>query len=388
MNLLLDVQNKRKWQAAKNRLIRSAGLLLLASLLILTAACSGGDKAANDNPDKLNIVTSFYPIYYLANEIGGDRVDVTNLIPAGVEPHDWTPKSQDLTKASKAALFIYNGAGFEGWVDNFLQGLGSGHTVKTLEASKGIKLIDGNPEAGHGHEDEHAHEAEGEAEHGHEDEHAHEAEGEAGHGHEDEHAHEAEGEAEHGHEDEHTDEAESSHNHSLDKDPHTWVSPKSAIQMAENIKNSLVEIDADNAAVYEANYEDLAARLNELDQKFAEELAGKSKSDIVVSHQAFGYLCRDYGLNQIAIMGLSPDAEPKAQDIIRIANYVKEHNIQYIFFEEMVSPTLAQTLANEAKVDTLVLNPIEGLTPEQEARGDNYFTLMETNLQNLKKALQ
>ncbi|CAM4233999.1 metal ABC transporter solute-binding protein, Zn/Mn family [Paenibacillus tarimensis] len=386
MNLFLRVKGKREWKAAKNRLIRTGGLLLLASILLLTAACSGGNKASNDDPDKLNIVTSFYPLYFLASEIGGDRVDVMNLIPAGIEPHDWTPKSQDLTKASNAALFIYNGAGLEGWVDDFLQGLGNNHKVATLEASKGIALIGGNPEEGHDHEEEHAQEAESEAEHGHEEEHAHETGSEAEHGHEEEH--EAEGEAEQGHEEEHAAEAEAGHNHSLDKDPHTWVSPKSAVKMAENIKDSLVKIDSANASEYEANFEDLIGRLKELDQKFTEELSGLPKKDIVVSHQAFGYLCRDYGLNQIAIMGLSPDAEPKAQDIIRIANYVKENDIQYIFFEEMVSSTLADTLANEAKVDTLVLNPIEGLTPEQEAKGDNYFTLMETNLQNLKKALQ
>jgi zinc transport system substrate-binding protein len=108
----------------------------------------------------------------------------------------------------------------------------------------------------------------------------------------------------------------------------------------------------------------------------------------VVSHQAFGYLARDYGLNQVAIMGLTPDAEPKAQDLLRISKFVKDHGVKYIFFEELVSDELAKTLAGEANAQTLVLNPIEGLTPDEEKSGDDYFSLMHRNLQNLLKALQ
>lgn len=99
-------------------------------------------------------------------------------------------------------------------------------------------------------------------------------------------------------------------------------------------------------------------------------------------------MARDYGLTQHAIMGLSPDAEPRAQDIVKLANIVRDNQIRYVFFEELVSDKIAKMLASEAGVDTLVLNPVEGLTKEQAERGENYFTLMEKNLQNLKKALQ
>jgi len=125
-----------------------------------------------------------------------------------------------------------------------------------------------------------------------------------------------------------------------------------------------------------------------LDQKYTDVLENAAQKNLVVSHQAFGYLARDYGLTQTAIMGLSPDAEPRAQDILKIAKYVKDNGVKYIFFEELVSDRLAKTLASEAGVDTMVLNPLEGLTKEQEKNGDTYLSLMESNLQNLTKALQ
>jgi len=315
-------------------MIQLSKRLLLVALVIAVAALAGcGNGNSNAQAEgKVSVVTSFYPLYFFAKEIGGDNAHVVNLIAAGVEPHEWTPKSRDLSVTSKAQLFIYNGAGLEGWVDGFLNGLGSKSQVLTVEASEGIKLIQGNP----GEEDEDG----------------------------------------------------SDHEHSaLDVDPHTWTSPRSALVMAANIRDAFVQVDSAHRADYESNYAELEGRLKALDAEFTEQLSGFTRRDIVVSHQAFGYLCRDYGLKQIPIMGLSPEAEPRAQDLLEIARYVKEHDIPYIFFEELVSEQLANTLASEAHVKTLVLSPAEGLTPEQEKAGENYFTLMERNLQNLRKAL-
>lgn len=345
-------------------------IIALSVSVALLAGCGKDDTYAQEE-GKVNVVTSFYPLYFFAKEIGGEHAHVVNLIAAGVEPHEWTPKSRDLDAASKAQLFLYNGAGLEGWVDGFLKGLGSGSQVLTVEASQGIELIQGNPEHGHKHEGEQTDATGTEAEHSHEGEETdHDHEGAA----EDVHDHEGE-DAEHSHSD-------------LDVDPHTWTSPRSALVMAANIRDAFVKVDPENGAAYESNYSNLETQLRELDDKFTQELAGYKRRDIVVSHQAFGYLCRDYQLNQIAIMGLSPEAEPRAQDLLEIAKFVKDNGIPYIFFEELVSEQLADTLAREAKVGTLVLNPLEGLTPEQEKAGDNYFTLMERNLKNLQKALQ
>ncbi|MFD1176226.1 metal ABC transporter substrate-binding protein [Paenibacillus puldeungensis] len=310
-------------------------ILLLAGVMVLSGCSkkSGGEIVAG----KVNVVTSFYPIYEFAKEIGGENANVINLLPTGVEPHDWTPRSQDILNTSKAQLFLYNGAGLEGWVPNFLKGLGSESKIKTVEVSQGISLIEAEDDDGHGHG----------------------------------------AEAENG---------EETPNHHVD--PHTWVSPKSAMIIAENIKNSYIEVDPAHKADYETRYKTLSGKLQALDAKFTEKLSAAPNKEIVVSHQAFGYLCRDYGLTQHPIMGLSPDAEPRAQDLVNLSKLVKDEGIQYIFFEELVSDKLAKTLASEAGVKTLVLNPVEGLTKEQEQGRDNYFTLMEKNLQNLILALQ
>ncbi|WP_337101658.1 metal ABC transporter solute-binding protein, Zn/Mn family [Paenibacillus sp. YIM B09110] len=325
----------------RTRGIRYLGISLVAAIVLLTAACGNSSNDTNteegntEQDGKLSVVTSFYPLYFMAKEIGGEHVKVDNLVAAGVEPHDWTPKSRDLSTASNANLFLYHGAGLESWVEDFQKGLSKDSGVAVKEMSEGITLI-------HGEEEE-------------------------------EHEHEHEGEEDHDHE---------------GLDPHTWVSPKSALILAENIKDSLIEADGTHKADYEQNFAALQEKLVAIDAKYTEELTKASKKDIVVSHQAFGYLARDYGLNQVAIMGLSPDAEPRAQDLLEIAKFVKENDVRFIFFEELVSDNLAKTLADEADVETQVLNPLEGLTSEQEKAGDSYLTLMERNLQYLTQALQ
>ncbi|WNS44319.1 metal ABC transporter solute-binding protein, Zn/Mn family [Paenibacillus sp. MMS20-IR301] len=318
------------------------GLLLAAAMIMLLMLTACGPKSSGSIvEDKVNVITTFYPIYEFTSEIGGEDINAINLLPVGVEPHDWTPRSQDIVNTSKAQLFLYNGAGLEGWVPNFLKSLDSDSKVKSVEVSHGVDLIMTDEEDGHNH------------------------------GGEDEHAHEDEAAAD-----------------SLHTDPHTWVSPKSALVMAKNIKESLQSVDPEHSAGYEERYQKLADRLTELDSKFTAELGKLPNKEIVVSHQAFSYLARDYGLSQHAIMGLSPDAEPRGQDLLDLAALVKEEKIRYIFFEELVSDKLAKTLAGEAGVETMVLNPVEGLTEAQEKNGDNYFTLMEKNLQNLILALQ
>ncbi|WP_442601241.1 metal ABC transporter substrate-binding protein [Paenibacillus sp. KN14-4R] len=305
---------------------------IIILVLILTTGCSTSNKAKL-SADKINVVTSFYPLYDFTKKIGGDHVNVINLVPAGVEPHHWTPKSRDIKNVTDSDLFIYQGAGFEGWVDEFLKSLSKDSKVKPLMASEGVSLITTD-----NHEDEHA----------------------------DEHADHAHGQW----------------------DPHAWLSPMNAKKMAENIKNELIAVDAAHQSDYEANYAKIMKQFDDLDMKFKTEIAKTSRKDIVVSHQAFGYLCRDYGLTQKSIMGLSAEAEPTAQQMKDINKFIRDNNVSYIFFEELISDKLATTLAKDAGIQTLVLNPLEGLTDEQIKAGMDYFSVMEINLNNLLKALQ
>jgi zinc transport system substrate-binding protein len=171
-------------------------------------------------------------------------------------------------------------------------------------------------------------------------------------------------------------------------DPHIWLDPVLVEQEVALIRDAFVKADPVNAATYTNNAASYIARLQALDEEYKTGLASCRIKDIVTSHAAFGYLAKQYGLTQIAIAGLSPDAEPSAQQMATIAQLAKKDNVKYIFFESLVSPKLAQTIATEIGAQTIAFNPLEGLTDEQISSGETYLTVMRDNLDELRIALQ
>jgi zinc transport system substrate-binding protein len=313
---------------------RRAHALIGCLLLLIASGCA--TSAPRIDPAKLNVSATIYPLADFAAKIGGDRVHVIPIVPAGVEPHDWSPSLRDISVMSRSQLLLYQGSGMEAWVDDFRRSLPSDAPVKALEVSAGIA--------------QHHDEAEAE----------------------------------------HADEGLTGHlgRSGEQLDPHTWLSPVLAKQMAAKIKDALIAVDPDYRTEYETNYEKLADRLDALDLSYRQALAALPHKAIVVQHAAFGYLCREYGLSELAIMGLTPDAEPTARQMRKIKQFVLEHQVRVIFFEELVSDKLAKTLAEETGVRSDVLSPIEGRTPEQAAAGEDYFSLMERNLLKLQEALR
>lgn len=172
------------------------------------------------------------------------------------------------------------------------------------------------------------------------------------------------------------------------QDPHVWLNPRYAKLELEHIRNAYIEADPDNKAYYDANYALYAGQFDELDHLFSDTLTPLSRKDIVVSHEAFGYLCDAYGLNQIAIDGLSPDSEPGPARMAEIIDFVRDNNVSAIFFEELGSSKTAETIAAETGVETLVLNPLEGITDEEQRAGKDYFSIMKDNLAALTEALK
>lgn len=341
---------------------------LFACLVLLALAVTSCSSSTNEETlprddvgrSGIQVVTTFYPLYDFATKIGGDHVHVVNLIPAGIDPHDWTPKPKDIVKMTQADLFIFNGAGFESWMDSMEEHF-SDETV-VLDISEGIELLP--IQSSILNEEAHEH---GEAhKHGQNDEHQVESNDDHDYG--------------NGH-------SQDPHQHGA-YDPHFWTSPKRALQMAEMIADRLIEVDQANEQDYIANYTLLKERLEQLDQQLTEIVQQANRDHIVVTHHAFAYLAHDYGFQQVAIMGLSPDAEPTARQIQAIAEFIETEGVQYILFEQLVSPKLADTLAADLGIDTLVFNPLEGLTEEQMANGEDYFSVMEMNLQTLEKALR
>ena len=243
----------------------------------------------------------------------------------------------------QADVFIYNGAGMEHWGSDVLAGL-SNKKLISVEASQGVSLLrSAEEEESHDHETVHADEDE---EDGHD-------------------AHE------HG-----------------EYDPHVWLDPMNAKQEMQNICAAFSEADPEHRADYQANYEKWAKQLDELDKTYQTTLENLSERNIVVAHEAYGYLCRRYNLTQVSIEGMSPDSEPDPGRMADIIDFVRANNVRAIFFEELSGSRTAETVAAETGVKLLTLSPLEGLSDRQEETGGDYFSVMEENLQQLTEALR
>ena len=312
-----------------NRLSALVCACTLSLSLLTGCGTQPADTAAGDG--RLRVLTSFYPMYDFACKIGGDCIDVTNMVPSGTEPHDWEPSTNDLKNLEKADVFIYNGADMEPWADDLL--VSRSDTLRVVEASENVELrtTDGEHEHAHEHED-------------------------------------------------------ADHHHG-DFDPHVWLDPENAKIEMEAIRDALCAADPENSTVFQSNYEKYAAELDALDAEFREKLAPLPNRTIVVAHEAFGYLCDAYGLTQVGIEGLSPDSEPDPGRMAEVIDFVREHSISTIFFEELVSPTVAEAIASETGAQAKMLSPLEGLSDEQAAAGADYFSVMHDNLAALMEAL-
>jgi zinc transport system substrate-binding protein len=270
--------------------------------------------------NKLHVTASFYPLYYFASRIGGEKAIVTNITPAGQEPHDYEPLPKDIATIEDSRLLLVNGL-LEPWLANIKANLQNNNiTIITTSEQLPVDVT--------------------------------------------------------------TDE-----NRSTQKDPHTWLSSDIAKQEVNIILQGFIKVDPGNQGTYQKNALELLSDLNELDQGYRQGLKTCANRNIITSHTAFTYLAKAYNLTQIPIAGISPDTEPSTKQLTQIAQFAKENKVKYIFFESLVSPKLSDTLSREIGAKTLVLNPLEGLTPQQISQGADYFSIMKDNLQNLRVAL-
>ncbi len=171
-------------------------------------------------------------------------------------------------------------------------------------------------------------------------------------------------------------------------DPHIWLDPVLAEQEVGLIRDALIKADPAHANAYNKNASDYITQLKNLDNQYKTGLASCQLHDIVTSHAAFGYMAKRYGLTQIPIAGLSPDAEPSSQQLAQIVQLVKQNHIKYVFFETLVSPKLSQTIANATGAQIIAFNPLEGLTDNEIQSGKTYISVMQDNLSALRTALQ
>ena len=281
--------------------------------------------------EKLQITASFYPLYFFSSQIGGDKAEVWNITPAGSEPHDYEPTIQDIVRIENSDMLVLNGI-VEAWGDRIKDNL-KGKNVKILTVGDGLFTTELSEENHHHHE------------------------------------------------------AENHHDHEM-QDPHVWLNPILMKKQVERITDGYISIDPKNSDYYNENKKQADIMLDQLDADYRQGLASCQSKDIITSHTAFAYLAEEYGLNQVSISGISPEEEPSAQQLAEVANFAKQNNVKYIFFESLVSPKLSETIAGEVGAKTLVLDPLEGISDNDTKLGKNYFTIMKDNLKNLQIALQ
>lgn len=308
--------------------IKSALSVFLACCLCFYLIGCEKEKNAAD-PSKLQVYTSFYGVYDFVSKIGGDKIQVYNIVPTGTEPHNWEPTSGDMMNLSKGDILFFNGAGMENWVDKVKAAV-ENENLKYIKLSEGIELI----KSRHSHKD-------------------------------------------------------AGEDSDLDSiDPHIWLNPMNAKKEAETIKNALSAADPSNAEYYNKNYEEFAKKADELDTDFKNMTDRAKNKAIVVAHEAYGYLCEAYGIEQIAIEGLSADSEPSPAKMAEISKFIKDNGVRYIFFEKLLSAKAAEVISEETGAELLVLNPFEGLAEEDIEAGADYFSVMRENFENIKKAIE
>ncbi len=171
-------------------------------------------------------------------------------------------------------------------------------------------------------------------------------------------------------------------------DPHVWISPQKAIIETNRIVDALSQNDPKNADAYKKRGDEYCQKLKKLDADLKAIVKQSPKKKFVTSHAAFGHLAKDYGLEQLAIAGISPEAEPTPADMKNLVELVKKENVKFVFMETLTSPKLAQLIAKETGAEVLVLDPIEGLDEEGRKEKLTYIKLMEANIKNLAKALK
>lgn len=306
--------------------------ILIVCLSVMVSSCAKKDDKKHIDK-KFTVVTTVFPLYDFAKNIAGDHADVFLLLPPGVESHGFEPGPEDIVKINRAGVFIYTGEHMEPWAGKILKSIDNKGLV-VADSSKGISLIEKSGEEGH----------------------------------------------------------EDAYRHGKDEemDPHIWLDFANAQKMADNILEGFIKADAANADAYRKNAERYKIILSALDNKFREGLAScSSKYFIHGGHYAFGYMARRYGLNYIsAYHGFSPDSEPSAKRLAELIRKMKKNNIKHIFYEELVSPRVADTIAKETGAGLLQLHAAHNITKEEWDRGVTFTDLMEQTLGNLKAGLQ
>ena len=302
---------------------------LVASLLVFILIAPGCRQQEQQKNGKLQVVTTLFPLHDFAKRIGGEKAQVSLLLPPGVEPHSFEPRPEDIVRVNRADLFIYTNPVMEPWAASIVAGVDRGK-VAIVEGGKGIPLMKAPEVKGHEHEGEHA-----------------------------------------------------------AVDPHIWLDLDNARLIALNILAAYTSKDPANKAYYQQNAAGLTKDLAALDQRYRETLAKSSKKVFLHGgHYAFGYLAKRYGLKYVSASAVNADSEPTPAKLAELVQLMRSEHLNYVYTEELLSPRLAETIARETGAQVLMLSAGHNLSRDQFERGETFISIMEQNLKNLQAGLQ
>jgi zinc transport system substrate-binding protein len=324
-------------------------ILFLCTLVVLILSCQSKDPSRSDG--RLQVIATIFPVYDFAREIGGDKVDVTMLLPPATDAHHYELKPEDILKVSRADIFLFTNFEMEHWAYKIINTADESAGLLAVETGKSAMLLPLSDHFAHGKP------------HRHEEDETSASD------------HEVENEAQ--------------KDSASRFDPHIWLDPDNAQIMIDNITEAFILKDQKNSDTYKMNAKNYKHRLALLDANFRSGLSVcKTRTILHAGHWAFAYLAKKYHLNYIAAYSASAQSEPSPQVIVSMIEKIKSQKLPYIYYEDLVAPRLAQTLSKETGAKLLKLSNGHDISKADIAGGETFISLMEKNLDQLKKGMQ
>jgi zinc transport system substrate-binding protein len=306
----------------------------LCSVLTIPSCQKRTEKTQGPEIKKINVVTSLFPIYEFVRNVAGDKTETVLLLPPGVEPHSFEPRPGDILTINRADLLFYTNDYMEPWISTIMKGIKNQNLI-VINTGKNIPLI-GESDLYRNSDNT----------------------GKEGHG-------------------------------DTGKDPHIWLNFANAITMVEKIRDGLAAKDPVHADYYTKNASDYTERLRLLDRRYKDAISG-CRTRIIVNggHFTFGYLAERYNLRYISAYGLSPNSEPSPGSLVKVSDTLKNNGLKHIFFEELITPRIAETIARETGAELLMLHGAHNISKDEFSRGVTFLSLMENNLEHIITGLQ
>ncbi len=304
-------------------------IVLIVLLLIGIVFIYPKNKPTADLQSKINVITTLFPTYDFVRQIGGDRVNVSLLLPPGVEPHAFEPTPKDIIKINNSKIFVYTGKYMEPWVNDVLKSINTTNVI-VIDASKHVNILKAGEE-----------------------------------------------------------ELQNMETQSDGIDPHIWLDFDNVQIIIDDIVIALSQSDPNNDNYYQNNARVYKQKILSLDERYKTELSRcLYKQFFHGGHYAFGYLAHRYNLQYISTQGFSPDSEPTPQQLIELTNQINRLGVKYLYYEELVDPRIARTVASETNTKLLKIDSAHNIPKEKLSDGITYERIMIDNLNQLKTGLE